>query len=135
MVISIFIYPYQSYRIRRKSLLLTPEQARIQEFTLVWAPGIGEGSGDRQVCRKMLINRILQMLQQTFFLLLNVSFLPGFLSLSLFFIFLGGCTPGAPPPESAPAESDTKEQNMKTLGLRSAPSIIKPEINKKTNIP
>ena len=92
-------------------------QARIQEFTLVGAPWIGEGSGDRQGSRvepggglmrirKML--KRLQMLQQTFFLLLNVSFPPCFLSpvllsLSLFLFFflfsffLGGARAGSAP--------------------------------------
>ena len=49
------------------------------------------------------------MLQQTYFLLLNVSFPPCFLSplllslsLSLSLFWGGGGAPGAPPPESAP---------------------------------
>ena len=61
------------------------------------------------------------MLQQTFFLLLNVSFPPCFLSsslsLSLFpffllsFLFLGGRAPGAPPPESAPGHKNFSPPN------------------------
>ena len=56
-------------------------QARIQEFTLVGAPWIGEGSGDRQGPQRV----ILQMLQQTFFPLIEriVSSLFPLSSLSL----------------------------------------------------
>ena len=84
-------------------------QARIQEFTLVGAPWIGEGSGDRQGPQQVQGSAQWgALLQQTFFLLLNVSFPPCFLSplllslslslslFSFFFFFKGGARRGRP---------------------------------------
>ena len=65
------------------------------------------------------------MLQQTFFLLLKVSFPPCFLSpllllllsLSFFFFRGGGRAPGAPPPESAPGNTLLQHWLKLPIGL------------------